>query len=106
MIQATTPTITLTLPNDIDLTTATEVFVTFKQQMLTITKTTFDGVEIDDENANVLYVTLEQSETVLFSDNYPAKVQVNWTQGTKRFATVVKNINVKENLIPKMLGVI
>ena len=97
MITETTPTITLTLPSDIDLSTASKVIVTFKQRLVRISKDLTDGVTLD--SGHELSVYLEQADTALFDEGHPVEVQVNWTQGSNRFASKKGHIYVTENLL-------
>lgn len=102
MIRATTPTITLTLPDSVDLLTAKQVYVTFAQDEVVLTKTIETGVELIE--FNVLAVYLSQEETLSFDSNKMVKVQVNWIDiNNAREATRIKEIPVNPNLIPKVI---
>lgn len=99
MIVATTPILTLTLPNTIDLTTATEIYVTLSQGKNELTKT-----DVTLQSANVITVLLSQEETLMFNPNGFANVQVNWITNTgRRIATKIKSIRINPNLIPEVL---
>ena len=102
--RGTTPTYKLTLPQDIDLTAASSVYVTFSDTYYKkiIEKT---GAELVI-NTNIVDVYLTQEETLMFPTGN-ALVQINWTiqEGnvTKRIATEIKRIescrNLKEEVI-------
>lgn len=102
MIQATTPTLTLTLPETIDLSTAKTVLVTFSQYNTTLTKSLGSDVWLSANN--VISVYLSQEETLKFIPNKSASVQVNWiTENDVRVATSIGTINITSNLIPEVL---
>lgn len=100
MVQATTPTFVLTLPNTIDLSDAESVIFSIEQEYVSINK------EVDSASisTNVVTVTLTQEETVNFDYQHEAKIQLNWVydDGT-RAATKVKTINVYENLLKDVI---
>lgn len=97
MHRGITPTFTLTLPEDIDLTYASNVYVTFKDRKgkNKITKT---GTALTI-GTNTIQVYLGQEETLSLSDVF---IQVNWTyqEGglTKRAASEVAAVHFKPNL--------
>lgn len=99
MYKGTTPTFTLTLPEEIDLAYASNVYVTFShgEGSSKLTKTGEDLV-ID---RNVIDVFLTQAETLAFAGS-AVFLQVNWTyqEGdvTKRAASEVVVLRLKENL--------
>ena len=102
--RGTTPTYKLTLPQDIDLSGASSVYVTFSDTYYKkiIEKT---GAELSIDT-NIIEVYLTQAETLAFPTG-SVLVQVNWTivQGskTKRIATEIKRVescrNLKEEVI-------
>lgn len=102
MTRGTTPTFTLTLPDNISLDEANNVYVTFAKQSRVITKSG-DDLEI---NGNVVGVFLSQEETLKFPVG-DVELQVNWTfieSGvTKRACTEIVRICVKQNLIQEVL---
>ena len=94
MVQATTPTFTLTLPNTIDLSEAEHIVFSLEQDFVSVHKDESDMTI----NENVVTVSLNQDDTVSLSKGF-AKIQLNWTydDGT-RAATKVKTVDVSENL--------
>ena len=97
-----TPTLTLTLPADIDLDGA-DVYVTFapcRGEPFTITE------EDLDIQGNVIYVFLTQEETLDFPTGKTA-LQVNWTyidSGVrKRACTQIAKLVFEDNLINEVL---
>lgn len=97
MHKGITPTITLTLPEDINLEYASNVYVTFADAAGKMTKT---GDELVI-SANTITVTLSQEETLSFKPG-AVQIQVNWTYQdggeTKRAASDVASIIFKANL--------
>ena len=95
MVQATTPTFILTLPNDIDLGEAAHVYFTLKQNGLEIEKSDSD-LTID---ANEVSVYLSQEETLKLSVG-TARLQLNWTYlNGSRACSTIATVNVDENLL-------
>lgn len=97
MHKGITPTFTLTLPEDIDLSNASHVYVTFSdkkgRKKVTMTE---EALDID---GNIIRTTLRQEDTLKMSQMY---IQVNWTyiEGgvTKRAASDVASVYFKDNL--------
>ena len=105
MIRATTPTLTLTISGDsVDLTAATNVYVTIAQGINEITLT--DDALTLTENTVSCFLTQEQALTL--AGNSPAKIQVNWTytdsdEDVKRAATKVVTIQIGEQLLKRVI---
>ena len=93
MVQATTPTFILTLPSDIDLGEAQNVYFTLRQGP------TFVNKKVTTISGNTAYVSLTQAETVALMQG-TASVQLNWTySGGLRAASKIVNINIDGNLL-------
>ncbi len=99
MYRGTTPTYTFTLPDEVDLTQATNIYVSFAK---------FSGDEIYRKTGNDLEVSgqrvevyLTQAETLALPGE--VKIQLNWTyqEGTrfKRACSEIFSITTKKNLI-------
>ena len=99
MVQATTPTFVLTLPQTVNLSEAANVYFTISQGRNILTKTG-DGLEI---NTNQVSVYLTQAETIAFSVGM-AEIQLNWTypNGTRACTNVV-SVNVDKNLLRRVI---
>lgn len=100
MRRYTTPTITLTV-SGIDLSDY-DVYVTFKQKNVLITKSDEDvTVSYDSEDdVTTISVYLTQSETAQFDAKYECKAQINWiTSSGVRKATKIKPISIESNLL-------
>lgn len=102
MIRYTTPAIPLTIEGK-DI-TAHDIYVTFEQGSLELTKTGTDLVVSFSDPDTLITVTLTQEETAAFSEA-PVTVQVNWiTSSGVRGATVKKTISVHGNLLEEVLA--
>ena len=99
MVQATTPTFVLTLPNDIDLGEAAHVYFTLKQKNAEIVKEDSD-LTID---GNEVSVYLSQAETVKLSVG-SALLQLNWTYANgSRACSTIASVEVDENLLKEVV---
>lgn len=97
--RGTTPTFTFTFTEqDLDLTEASHVYVTFSQGMRTLTKT---GQYLDIE-AKSVSVYLSQKETLMFNGNVDA--QINWTDiNGGRVASNILTIDFSRQLLNKVV---
>lgn len=99
MYRGTTPTYTLTLPETVDLTEATEVIVTFAttNHEILLEKHLAD-VEIE---LNTISVWISQEESLLFPIGL-IEIQVNWTyvsgEHTDRACTEIVSVTSHRNL--------
>lgn len=108
MYRGTTPTYTFTLPDDVDLTQATKVYVTFstddKSEKELATWTNADDAVTVSEHSVELYLT--QEETLALPDG-KIKVQLNWLYNegslTKRAASKKTTIKTERNLLDEVL---
>ena len=99
MVQATTPTFILTLPNDVDLSIANDVWFTMRQGCTRIQKHG-DDLEID---GNIVSVYLNQSDTVHVTKG-TVDLQLNWTYDNgRRACSEIKTISVSENLLKEVI---
>lgn len=100
--RGTTPTITFTLDDDdLDLTLAKNVYVTFKYGNKTLTKSTIND-ELDI-SANTISVTFTQQETLDFGES-KVEVQVNWTyENGIRWSTDCASYRVSRQLLDKVV---
>ena len=100
MVQATTPTFILTLPNDVDLSIANDVWFTMRQGCTCIQK---HGEELDIA-ANVVSVYLAQEETLKLTKGN-ASIQLNWVyENGERACSEIKTIPVTENLLKEVIA--
>ena len=98
MIKGTTPTFTLTVA-DADLTEAVNVYVTFKQGDILISKSG-DDITVAEHTINV-YLT--QEETLKFRSG-KLQVQVNMTyENGGRACTEIATVEVGNNLVESVL---
>lgn len=100
MVQATTPTFILTLPNDVDLSIANNVYFTMRQGCTCIQKY---GEELEI-STNVVSVYLNQSDTLKLTKG-SAQLQLNWTYNAgERACSEIKTIPVTENLLKEVIA--
>ena len=100
MVQATTPTFVLTLPNNVDLSIANNVYFTMRQGCTCIQK---NGEELE-VSANVVSVYLTQADTLKLTKGN-ADLQLNWTyEGGERACSEIKRIPVTENLLKEVVA--
>ena len=96
-MQGLTPTITITVPTDTDLTEAGNVYPSIKQGKKVLRPQTFDVSE------HQVDIYLSQAETLELNPG-GAEIQLNWTYPTgQRGATRPKPIMVDENQIKEVL---
>lgn len=106
MIIGTTPTFTLRLKRtyNVDLASAQNIYVTFKQGNTILSK---DRSNITIVDGKTITVTLTQEESLNFSLDKKIEMQLNWTyiDGgiTKRAATKVITINLEKQLLTQVL---
>lgn len=99
MVQATTPTFVLNLPDTVDLTQAANVYFALRQGFVLIEKKT-DELTIEP---HTVYVTLSQAETLRLASDM-ARIQLNWTyDGGARACSKIVNVPVSENLLKKVV---
>ena len=99
ILQATTPTFKMTLPETVDLTQADRVYFTLFNDFFVIEKTPV----IDAEHHNVARVELEQIDTLRLCCGGVYNVRLQWTYGTKRAGTKPKVIRIERNEIQEVL---
>ena len=99
MVQATTPTFVLTLPNTVDLSIAQNIYFSIEQGLVKMMKTVTD-LSVDGQNVSVYF---SQAETLQFIEGN-ALIQLNWTYPDgSRACTFIKSIPVGKNLINEVL---
>ena len=100
MIQGTTPTFILTLPDTVDLTTVHNMYFSLEQGTTKLRKT---GDELLI-NGQEISVYLTQAETLKFSTGR-ANLQLNWTypDGSRACSNIV-SVNVGLNLIKEVVS--
>lgn len=98
--RATTPTFTLTFTEEgLDLTTASNVYVTFEQKDVNFTK---QGADLDIEE-KAIDVFLSQEETLQFQIGM-VDVQANWTMANgRRASSDVKQVEISKQLLRQVV---
>lgn len=95
----TTPTFTLTFTeHTLDLTQASEVFVTFKQASFLLTKTGEDLVVA--EKTIGVYMTQEETGSFCVGD---VDIQANWVSAGKRIASEIVSFNFTQQLLQRVI---
>lgn len=99
MVQGTTPTFILTLPNTVDLTAVSNLYFSLEQGSTKLRKMG-NALSIDGQNISV-YLT--QAETLKFNTG-KANLQLNWTypDGSRACSNIV-NVTVGLNLIKEVI---
>ena len=92
MIRGTTPTLTITLSNELDF---DSYFVTFRQAGFTVIEKT--EADTTREGA-VITVNLTQEDTLRLKSGVAVEIQVRGKVGEKAFATSVKKLYADEIL--------
>lgn len=104
MYRLTTPTVSFSFPEGVDMTLADEVYVTFtdSKNNILLNKT---GSDLDI-SSNSVSLFLSQEDTIDLPTK-GIKVQINWTytdEGLlKRACTDILSIAVSENLYPQII---
>ena len=86
MIRGTTPTLTLTLSNELDFDT---YYVTFKQEGFTVIEKT---EETSTREGAVITVPLTQDDTLRLKDGVAVEIQVRGKIGENAYATKIKKV--------------
>lgn len=86
MIRGTTPTLTLTLSNELDF---ESYFVTFKQEGFTVIEKT---EETSTREGAVITVQLTQEDTLRLKDGIAVEIQVRGKIGENAYATKIKKV--------------
>ena len=97
--QYTTPTFTLTFGDELlDLTEASNVYVTFRSRGCTITKSGQD-LTVEEKTISVF---LSQEETGMFLPGI-VEIQANWTIGENRAASNIVATTISEQLLRRVV---
>lgn len=99
MVQATTPTFILTLPDTVDLSQAANIYFSLRQNGVHIEKTGED-LTVDGQTVSVY---LSQAETIQLISG-TAQIQLNWTyaNGARACSNIV-SVQVTENLLKEVV---
>lgn len=99
MVQATTPTFVLTLPDTVDLSQAANIYFSLRQKNVLIEKTG-DDLTVDGQTVSVY---LSQEETLQIVSG-AAQIQLNWTyaNGSRACSNIV-SVQVSENLLKEVV---
>lgn len=99
MVQATTPTFVLTLPDTVDLSQAANIYFSLRQKNVIIEKTD-DDLTVDGQTVSVY---LSQAETLQLVPG-AAQIQLNWTYANSaRACSNIVSVQVTENLLKEVV---
>lgn len=106
MIRGTTPSFTLKIKNEnVDLTKAKDIYVTFSQGGKQIEKSGED-LEIEERTVSVW---LTQKESLMLTEGCSAEIQINWIYydldgvTLRRAATKIRSIPIDKQLLKREL---
>lgn len=95
LIRGTTPTITINVKSDIDLTKVTAIWVYISQNKRVVVDKKFEDVTID-ANAHTIKVTLSQNDTLALKEGSAYfQIRLLMTNGTA-LACIAKSISIME----------
>lgn len=99
MVQATTPTFILTLPDTVDLSQAANIYFSLRHKNVIIEKSN-DDLTVDGQTVSVY---LSQAETLQLVSG-AAQIQLNWTyaNGSRACSNIV-SVQVTENLLKEVV---
>lgn len=99
IVRGTTPTFILQFPEEVDLTSASNVYVTFCRYDKKVTKDSDDLVV----EAHSISVYLSQEETLMLGTGV-VEIQANWTFGSgSRAASKIATYEFTKQLLPEVL---
>lgn len=99
MRRYTTPTLTLTVKNQ--LISAADVYVTVEYNG---GKLTFHDPDMSESNGDtVITLPFSQADTAKFKNGEILAIQVNWLSNSSRFATDIAHVTVSDNLLTEVL---
>ena len=99
MVQATTPTFILTLPDTVDLSQAANIYFSLRQKNVIIEKSN-DDLTVDGQTVSVY---LSQAETLQLVSG-AAQIQLNWTYASgSRACSNIVSVQVSENLLKEVV---
>ena len=100
MIRGTTPTITLVLPEDVDVSGASSAYLSFGQLGEEVFSIPLARLTLDDNTASA---TLSQTETLQLTANQQTAIQLRWVDSGVAYATRIVKVDtdaiIKEGAI-------
>lgn len=103
MVTWTNVAIPMTIDADLTGATADDIFVTFRQDNVNITKTGGDIISLTPGSTTTFTVMLSVADTASFDDSSPVQVMANYVLGGLRGATTVQTVPVFRNLLEEAL---
>ena len=89
MLRGTTPTVTLTLPEDIDLSGATVAYMSFGQAGKDLFDVAISGLTLVDNTATA---TLTQAQTLLLEAGRMTQIQLRWLDTCVAYCTRIVTV--------------
>jgi len=89
MLRGTTPTVTLTLPTDIDLSTATAAYMSFGQNCKELFSVAINNLVLSDNTASA---TLSQGQTLLLEAGRLTQIQLRWLDDGVAYGTRIVQV--------------
>lgn len=89
MLRGTTPTVVMTLPDDIDLSGADVAYLSFGQGGTDIFDLPIDRLTLAD---NVCTATLTQTETLSLTSGTKTQIQLRWKEGATAYGTKIVSV--------------
>jgi len=89
MLRGTTPTVTLTLPEDVDLSGASVAYLSFGQGGADLFDVPIDRLTLND---NVCSATLTQNETLSLASGTKTQIQLRWKDGGVAYGTKIVSV--------------
>ena len=103
MVTWTNVAIPMTIDANLTGATADDIFVTFRQDNLRITKTGSDIISLSAGDTTTFTVMLSVADTASFSDSAPVQIMANYVIDGQRGATNVTTVPVFRNLLEEAL---
>lgn len=89
MLRGTTPTVTLTLPEEVDLSGASVAYMSFGQGGADLFDVPIARLTLAD---NVCTATLTQAETLMLTSGTKTQIQLRWKDGATAYGTKIVTV--------------
>jgi len=89
MLRGTTPTVTLTLPDDVDLSSATAAYMSFGQNCKELFSVSINNLVLSDNTASA---TLTQAQTLMLEAGRMTQIQLRWLDDGVAYGTKIVQV--------------
>lgn len=100
MLRGTTPTVTITMPSEIDTTGASVAYMSFGQGEEEKFSVPIERLTL---NGNIVSAFLSQEETLLLEEGFKTQIQLRWVKEGVAYGTKIVKVNtdpiIKEGVI-------